>query len=76
MYFGRDVLLTGLLVVFTILHHPSLKREVLCPDLPVSLAFLYQRGHRWQPIKEKDALRYYLHLSMLLAVLAVPSPCS
>jgi len=56
--------------------HPSLKREVLCPDLPVSLAFLYQRGHRWQPIKKKDALRYYLHLSMFLAVLAVPSPCS
>src|SRR5512136_155159 len=49
------------------LSHPSLEREVLCFDLLVTLTFLFERGHRRLPVKEKDAFRHYLHLSPLLA---------
>src|SRR5512136_1927958 len=56
--------------------HPSLKREVLCFDLLVSLTFLLERGYCRLPIKEKDAFRYYLHLSPLLTVLPLPDPAA
>src|SRR5512136_1232327 len=54
------------------LSHPSLEREVLCFDLLVTLTFLFERGHRRLPVKEKDAFRHYLHLSPLLAILPLP----